>query len=154
MLRISKIIDYGTLVLTHMAVSPDKLYSAPELASALGLGRATVSKILKMLSAHQLVRSVRGARGGYTLERPAEQISVAQIVDALDDQPFGLTECSATPGLCSFEAECRIRSNWLRINAIVRRTLEDVSVADMVQPIPALHARVVIDSPLVHKPPS
>ncbi|MFT0548158.1 SUF system Fe-S cluster assembly regulator [Allopusillimonas ginsengisoli] len=137
MLRISKLIDYGTLLLTYMAGSPDRVYSAADLASTLGLGQPTVSKILKQLGQHELVRSQRGARGGYTLGRPAEQINIAQIIDALDDQPFGLTECTALPGACSVEAGCHIRTNWQRINAIVRRTLEDVTVADMVHPMPA-----------------
>lgn len=135
-MRISKIIDYGTLVLTHMANSPERVYSAADLATALSLGQPTVSKILKLLSQHELVRSSRGARGGYALGRPAEQISVAQIIDALEDQPFGLTECTALPGACTVEAGCHIRTNWQRINAIVRRTLEDVSVADMLRPTP------------------
>ncbi|HLR78296.1 MAG TPA: SUF system Fe-S cluster assembly regulator [Burkholderiaceae bacterium] len=135
MLRISKIIDYGTLILTHMAGTPDRVISAAELASALGLGPATVSKVLKTLGQNGLVTSTRGSRGGYSLARPAEQINIAQIIDALDDQPFGLTECTATPGVCSVEADCNIRSNWERINAVVRRTLEGVTVADMVCPV-------------------
>jgi FeS assembly SUF system regulator len=135
-LRISKIIDYGTLLLTHMAGCPDRVFSAADLAATLRLGQPTVSKILKLLGQHELVKSSRGARGGYTLGRPADQISIAQIIDALEEQPFGLTECTATPGACSVEAGCHIRTNWQRINAIVRRTLEDVSVADMVRPIP------------------
>ena len=134
MLRISKIIDYGTLVLTHMGSDLDRVFSASELATVLGLGQPTVSKVLKMLCQDELVTSTRGARGGYALARPAEQISVAQIIDALDDQPFGLTECVAQPGTCSVEQDCHIRSNWQRINDIVRRTLEDVSVADMIRP--------------------
>ena len=136
MLRISKIIDYGTLVLTHMAGSPDRMFSASDLANTLGLGQPTVSKILKLLSQHELVVSSRGARGGYMLSRPASQISVADIIDALEDQPFGLTECTAIPGACSVESACNIRSNWQRINAKVRRTLEEISVADMVHPTP------------------
>lgn len=135
MLRISKLMDYGTLVLTHMAGAPDKVFSASGLAASLGLGPATVSKVLKTLGQHGLVTSTRGARGGYSLARPAHQINIAQIIDALDDQPFGLTECTSTPGVCSVEADCHIRTNWERINSIVRRTLEEVSVADMVGPI-------------------
>ena len=134
MLRISKIIDYGTLVLTHMGSDPSRVYSAAELAMALGLGQPTVSKVLKLLCQDELVVSSRGPRGGYALSRPANQISVAQIIDALDDQPFGLTECVAHPGACTVEQDCNIRSNWQRINDIVRRTLEDVSVADMIRP--------------------
>lgn len=135
-MRISKIIDYGTLVLTHMAGCPERVFSAADLASTLGLGQPTVSKILKMLGQRELVKSSRGARGGYVLGRPADQINIAQIIDALEDQPFGLTECTAMPGACTVEAGCHLRTNWQRINAIVRRTLEDVSVADMLRPVP------------------
>lgn len=135
MLRISKLIDYGTLILTHMAGAPDQVISAAGLASSLGLGPATVSKVLKSLGQHGLVNSTRGARGGYSLSRPAQEINIAQIIDALDEQPFGLTECTSTPGVCSVEADCHIRTNWERINSIVRRTLEEVTVADMINPM-------------------
>lgn len=135
MLRISKLMDYGTLVLTDMASRPDQVISAADLAATLGLGPATVSKILKTLGQHGLVISTRGARGGYSLARPAHDISIAQVLDALHDQPFGLTECTSTPGVCSVEADCHIRTNWERINGIVRRTLEEVSVADMLNPV-------------------
>jgi len=135
MLRVSKIIDYGTLVLTHMASDPGRLFSAADLAATLGLGQPVVSKVLKSLTQQDIVKSTRGARGGYTLSRAAEDISIADIIDALDEQPFGLTECTATPGACSVEAACSIRSNWQRINAIVRKTLEQVSIADMVNPL-------------------
>ncbi|HLR82561.1 MAG TPA: SUF system Fe-S cluster assembly regulator [Paenalcaligenes sp.] len=145
MLRISKIIDYGTLVLTHMGHEPDRIYSASELAQALGLGQPTVSKVLKLLNQSNIVVSTRGAHGGYSLARPAADISIAQIIDALDDQPFGLTECVATPGACAVEPDCQIRSNWQKISDIVRRTLEDVSVADMLAP-------TITEHPLTHQP--
>ncbi|MFC4299528.1 SUF system Fe-S cluster assembly regulator [Castellaniella hirudinis] len=131
MLRISKIVDYGILVLTHMAARPTHVCSAAELASDLGLGQPVVSKVLKLLAQHGLVASTRGAHGGYRLGREAEHINVAQIIDALEDQPFGLTECTALPGACSVEGACHIRSHWQRINRIVRHTLESVTVADM-----------------------
>ena len=144
MLRISKIIDYGTLVLTHMAGAPDRVFSAADLAATLGLGQPTVSKVLKLLGQHELVKSSRGAHGGYMLGRPAGTISIAHIIDALEDQPFGLTECTSMPGACSVEAGCHIRTNWQRINSIIRHTLEDVSVADMLSPTP-------IEFPLVSR---
>lgn len=132
MLRISKIVDYGILVLTHMAQRPSRVCSATELAAALGLGRPMVSKILKLLAQHELVASTRGARGGYRLGREAAFINIAQIIDALEEQPFGLTECTAVPGVCSVEGVCHVRPYWQRINQIVRRTLESVTIADMV----------------------
>lgn len=134
MLRISKLTDYGTLILTHMARDPARVFSAAGLADALGLGVPTVSKVLKTLGRGALVTSQRGAQGGYSLARPPQQISVAEIIDALEEHPFGLTECSASSGLCNMEDGCRIRDNWLRINKVVRHALQDVSVADMIQP--------------------
>lgn len=134
MLRVSKVIDYGTLVLTHMASDPQRVFSAADLAATLGLGQPVVSKVLKALTQPGIVKSTRGARGGYALGRAARDISIADIIDALDEQPFGLTECTATPGACSVEAGCNIRSNWQHINALVRKTLEQVSIADMVRP--------------------
>ena len=64
MLRISKLTDYGTLIMTHMASTPERMVSATELADALGLGLATVSKVLKALGRATLVVSQRGTRGG------------------------------------------------------------------------------------------
>lgn len=136
MLRINRLTDYGTLALTYLASHPDRMHSASDVAAALGLGVPTASKVLKILGRHELVRSIRGLRGGYSLGRAPESISVADIVDALEDQPFGLTECSASSGLCGFERNCRIRSNWQRINRIVRRTLESVTLADMMRVVP------------------
>jgi FeS assembly SUF system regulator len=146
MLRISKIVDYGILVLTHMAARPTHVCSAAELAAGLGLGQPVVSKVLKLLAQHRLVASTRGAHGGYRLEREASRISVAEIIDALEEQPFGLTECTAMPGACSVESGCHIRTHWQRINLVVRRTLESVTLADMLDeaaPVPASVAPAV-----------
>lgn len=144
MLRISKLTDYGTLILSQLAATPERTLSASELAARLRLGQPTVSKVLKALARSELVKAIRGARGGYILSRPASQINLAQIVDALEEQPFGLTECSATSGVCNLEPDCQIRVNWLRVNAVVRRSLQDISLSDMVQP-----ARVSQVAPLV-----
>lgn len=134
MLRVSKITDYGTLVMSQMACAPGQVFSASDLAGRLGLGVATVSKILKILARHELVASVRGQRGGYSLSRRPDRITLADIVDALEEQPFGLTECSTHAGQCGIETGCRVQANWRRINAVVRRALESVSLADMVEP--------------------
>jgi FeS assembly SUF system regulator len=143
MLRISKITDYGSLLMSQMAREPGRVHSASELAILLGLGQPTVSKILKALARHGLLVAVRGLHGGYSLARPPEDISVADIVDALEEQPFGLTQCSAAAGVCERETDCSVRVSWHTISAIVRRALEDVSVASMAQPAPARQAVVL-----------
>ena len=139
MLRISRLTDYGTLVMSQLARFPERRFSANDLAAALGLGAPTVSKVLKILARHELVSGVRGFPGGYCLARPPERITVADMVEALEEQPFGLTECSTATGVCDFEQGCHTRSSWQEISMIVRRALQDVTLADLVRPVPLEH---------------
>lgn len=133
MLRLSKLTDYGTVILARMASEPERLFAAAELASASGVTVATASKVLKLLANGDLLRSVRGARGGYRLSRPAGEISLAQVIGAMEG-PIGLTECSAEAGLCTQEASCLMRRNWQRINKVVLDALGHMTLAEMVQP--------------------
>ena len=130
MLRLSKLTDYSTVILFHMARRPSDVYSSAGVAAAIGLAATTTAKILKTLARQKLVHSVRGAKGGYMLARPPEQISIAEVIDAMEGS-FGLTECGAHPGQCCREAACPSRENWQRLNAVVRRVLDGVTVADM-----------------------
>jgi FeS assembly SUF system regulator len=133
MLRLSKLTDYGTVIMSHMARLPDGLHSAADIALALGVTSATTSKILKRLARAELVLSVRGAQGGYRLSRSPEQISVSDVIDALEG-PFGVTECSVVAGRCSQEAGCPIRANWQGLNQLIHHALHDVTLADMSRP--------------------
>ncbi|MDN0073458.1 SUF system Fe-S cluster assembly regulator [Crenobacter sp. SG2303] len=134
MLRLSKLTDYGTVIMTHMAREPERVCSAAELAVAIGVATPTASKILKTLARASLLQSVRGARGGYLLARPPAEISIAEVIDALEG-PFGMTECSAVAGLCAQEGSCLLRANWQRVNQVIRLALNDLTVADMAQPV-------------------
>ena len=135
MLRVSKLADYGTVVMASMAREPQRVHSAAEVAVRIGLAAPTVSKILKTLARRGLVTSSRGAKGGYRLRCDPAQISVAQIIDAMDG-PIGMTECSITPGMCSQEAACTVRANWQTINHIVLDALQRVTLEQMTRPIP------------------
>lgn len=130
MLRLSKLTDYSTVIMFYMARQPDRVCSAAEAATAVGLTVPTASKILKLLARRGLLVSRRGANGGYILARPPEQISVAQVVEAMEGR-FGMTECSAENGFCPQEAACMAREPWQYINRVIRRTLERVTLADM-----------------------
>jgi FeS assembly SUF system regulator len=134
MLRMSKLADYGTVVMTYISQHTDKVHSAHDIADHVRVALPTVSKILKILARQDLLVSERGAKGGYRLARPAKQISIAEIIDAMEG-PVALTECSSMPGLCEQESSCSIRGNWQRINQAVRGALEQVSLAEMAQPV-------------------
>jgi len=134
MLRVSKLADYGTIVMASMAREPQRIHSASDVAMRIGLAAPTVSKILKTLARNGLVVSLRGAKGGYRLARPAAEISVAQIIGAMDG-PIGMTQCSTRPGLCPQESACTVRANWQSINHIVLDALQRVTLEQMSAPL-------------------
>ncbi|MDJ0917461.1 MAG: SUF system Fe-S cluster assembly regulator [Woeseiaceae bacterium] len=130
MLRISKLTDYGTVVLASLVDRTDEVSSAAEIASRTGVAPPTVSKLLKLLAKAELVSSTRGANGGYRLTRAPEDISAADIVDALEG-PVSITECSASDSHCAYEENCDTGDAWQRINQAIRDALDDVSLKDL-----------------------
>jgi FeS assembly SUF system regulator len=133
MLRVSKLTDYATVVMTVLAAAPDCVHSAQDLAEKVRLEVPTVSKLLKQLAQAQLVESFRGVNGGYRLARGPERISIADIVIAMEG-PIGMTECSAHTGMCGHEPHCGVRVNWRRINQAIAHALDSVTLSDMVKP--------------------
>lgn len=132
MLRISKMADYGTLVMAYLASQAGLALNAKEIAEGTRLAVPTVSKLLKLLARAGLLTSLRGAQGGYRLAQAANTISLAQIIDALEGGT-SLTECSHNSGICSLESTCSLHSNWKLISLTIRKTLQNISLQDMVQ---------------------
>jgi FeS assembly SUF system regulator len=130
MLRISKLTDYATVILAALAEQPERVQTATSLAEQTRIGAPTVSKLLKQLQRANLVTSTRGLHGGYQLARPATQISAAAILDALEG-PLTLTDCAAGQGHCGIEETCRVGRVWQRLNLAIRRSLYEVSLAQL-----------------------
>lgn len=132
MLRMSKLADYALVLLTHMAQDGSRtVTTAQELCERSRVPLPTVSKILKELSKAGVVVSQRGRRGGYALARPAAQISVAAVVEALEG-PVALTECSGTAGGCSLEPVCVAKGHWGPISRAIHRTLQRLPLSALV----------------------
>ncbi|MDH3286053.1 MAG: SUF system Fe-S cluster assembly regulator [Acidobacteriota bacterium] len=132
MLRITKQSDYGIVLMTHFAADAARsVHNARDLAAAAGLPLPTVSKILKALARADLLASHRGVKGGYRLARDPEEISVAEIITALEG-PIAMTECLDHDAAdCDIEHRCPARTNWQRINHVVREALDAVSLSEM-----------------------
>lgn len=133
MLRISKLTDYGTVVMVALAKRVPDMCSARDIAELTHLALPTVSKLLKRLAAAGLLVSTRGTTGGYQLQRPASQISVAAVIYALDEQR-GLTECSTQHNACSLHRVCHIQNNWRAISSAIESALESVSLETLAMP--------------------
>jgi FeS assembly SUF system regulator len=128
MLRISRLTDYATVILASLGGGG--LASAADVALRTHIALPTVSKLLKELQHAGLVRSVRGARGGYQLARPAAEISAVDILDAVEG-PVALTECASGAGNCGIEATCQVGHGWQRISVAIRRALADVRLDEL-----------------------
>src|SRR5688572_26334642 len=147
MLRVAKLTDYATVVMTvlaaHQGSASGDVLSASELAERAGLETPTVAKVLKPLAQAGLVAATRGATGGYRLARNADAIGLLEIVIALEG-PLGMTECSVHTGSCGIEQSCGVRANWNRINDVVIDALREITLAQMLAPPPPRSGR---DSP-------
>ena len=137
MLRVSRLTDYATVVMTCIATHPMTVLSTGQIADETRLELPTVSKLLKALCHASLVESFRGVNGGYRLARPASDISLAEIIEALEG-PIGMTECSVAEGQCDRESECGVRGSWQKINSVLDNALRAVSLAEMLKSQPDL----------------
>lgn len=134
MLRISKLADYGTVVMVYLAKHTDRFCNARDIAVHTHLNVPTVSKLLKRLTTANLLVSVRGVAGGYRLGRSAVDISVADIIYALDTTR-GLTECSSVSSACVLHEVCNVQANWRRISQSIESALRNVSLEALAQPM-------------------
>lgn len=134
MFRISKLTDYGTVVMTYLAKEPDQLHNARDITANTHIALPTVTKILKLLAREGLLISHRGANGGYSLAKPAEEISVLTIIEAIEGH-LGLTECAHADSRCFLETTCATRRNWRLISNMVYSAMEKISLADMIKPL-------------------
>ena len=133
--------EYGVRVMAHLAKNEgDTPISLNAIADAEGLPLAYLEHLVARLRRSELVESHRGAHGGYTLARPAEDITMAEVVAALegDIAPIECITADADGVLtCSREdAEpCPTKLLWTRVQGSIVRTLNDMTLDDLVQPL-------------------
>jgi FeS assembly SUF system regulator len=140
MIKLSRLTDYAVVVLSHLAVSKT-IQTAPGIAAATGVPEPTVAKVLKALACGGLVLSQRGAKGGYRMLLRIDQISVADVIAAIDG-PIIIAPCVDGTDLCETSALCPIVGRWDPVNHAVRNTLAAISIADLLaapneRPMPA-----------------
>lgn len=143
MLKLGKLADYATVVMTALAAAPDALRNAHDLADQTHVPAPTVSKLLKLLAKAGLVESLRGVSGGYRLSRKAEAITVADVIGAVEG-PIAITQCSTHGAGCGIESTCGTRSNWRLIDGAIRNALESVTLAQMAAPM----TRRMVEAPV------
>ena len=146
MIKLSRLTDYGVVVMSQMAQNMSAMKTAPELAAATGVPTPTVSKLLKLLVRGGLVESWRGVNGGYALTKNIDDITAADIIEALEG-PVALTACvDGSEADCGVESLCPMRGGWEKVNRAIRAALEEVTLAELSQPADFLLAPASVDA--------
>jgi FeS assembly SUF system regulator len=138
-MRLSHLADYAVVLMTAAARRPAAArLSATELASETGVPLPTTQKLMGQLAASGLLTSVRGAGGGFTLARLAAEISLADIVEAVEG-PIAMTVCSGHEGVsdCALDAHCRVKPHMGVVGDAVRGALGAVSLTSLCGPASA-----------------
>ena len=146
-LQISRKIDYALRAMIHLAGLPaGKVATLQDLSLPLHMPREFLAKILKVLSAKGLVRSSRGAHGGYQLARPARDISFLEVIEAVEG-PVQLNVCLDHKDRCDVSAGCTMYHVWKagqdRMLEVYRRT----SLAELVAEQPQAPAPIALGLP-------
>ena len=132
-MRLSHLADYAVVLMTAAARRPAAArLSATELASETGVPLPTTQKLMGQLAGCGLLSSARGAGGGFALARPAAEISLADIVEAVEG-PIAMTVCSGSEGVsdCALDAHCRVKPHMGVVGNAVRGALGAVSLTEL-----------------------
>ncbi len=135
MLALTKKTDDALIALSHLAKSEESVVSARTLAKQSGIPLSILTNILKELAQAAIVKSERGPCGGYTLARPANAISLHELITTIEG-PFQFVQCimmdaGESKRTCELTASCPIRTPAYKIHEHFRRFLENVSLAEL-----------------------
>jgi len=142
MIRFSRMADYGVLLLGHFARHEEELASTRDLAETYHMPRSVVANLLKEFTKAGLLESRRGLHGGYRLARPVADISLLDVLNAVDG-PVQLIDCAVEDALnpsCGYEDVCPSRSPMRAVHRRIIKLLGDISLSELMHvtapPIP------------------
>ena len=130
MLRLSKKTDYALIALTYVTSLGNKAASAREIAERHDVPVELLAKVLQRLVQKGVLRSQQGIHGGYLLSRPADTVTVAEVVEAIDG-PLQLTVCGSTDERCEQFSKCNIRDPLHRIRDLIIGALGACTIAEL-----------------------
>ncbi|MCX7930807.1 MAG: Rrf2 family transcriptional regulator [Chlorobi bacterium] len=132
MLRLTKKVEYALFALQYMGMRPDTIVSSKEIADCCGLSAELVAKVLSALSRSGILRAAHGVHGGFCLARSPRQITLAQVVEAVEGHSIHLVQCEDEHGTpCYVEQHCTIRSPLLAVQEQIARIFEAMTIADL-----------------------
>ncbi len=142
MLRLTKKADYGLMALKYLAEQAlgdapvSVAQSAKDIAEAYHIPPQLLAKILQTLARAGILVSHAGTHGGYSLARPAEEISAFEVIRAIDG-PLFITSCITIHGTCDLAGHCTIKEPLRKVNDSIKELLSGIRIADLAEPADA-----------------
>ncbi len=152
MLRLTKKSDYGLIALKHLAELPSgQAQSAKEIAEAYHIPTPLLAKVLQTLARSGLVASHAGIHGGYSLARPASQISAFEVIRSIEG-PFFIASCTTSHGDCDLLSSCTVKEPLRKLNDTIQNLLSDMRISDLCEEskVEAAYARKIHANQLVN----
>jgi len=133
-MQVTRQADYAIRAIYYLAtLGPNKRAATSQIAKQQHIPPSFLAKIISQLSVAGLLHTSRGARGGVTLARNPEDITMLDVVESIDG-PIQLNECVTDSHGCIFQDECPMRDLWCDIQDILVKRLQNTTFADFVKP--------------------
>ena len=137
--------DYALRVLIYLAVHPDRRATAEQIASAYGISRNHIAKVVQRLAHFGFVQTLRGRSGGMKLARPAEEISVGAVLRVTEEN-FDLVECFRPDNDCCITPVCRLKSALKAATGAYLQVLDEWTLDELVVKRRGLARRLVVSA--------
>jgi Rrf2 family protein len=148
-MQITRQADYAVRAVFYLAqLGPGSRASTAQIAREQKIPLTFLAKIVSQLSASGVVRATRGAHGGVALARAAEEISLLEIVEAIDG-PVMLSECTLNPDTCLMSDECIVRMVWCETRAQLVQRLGSTHFGQLLSRRAAAAAPVAVPEPVM-----
>ena len=131
MLRLTKKADYGLIALKHLAELPaGHAQSAKDIAEAYHIPTPLLAKVLQTLARSGVVVSHAGIRGGYSLGRPASQITAFEVIRSIEG-PLFIASCTTSHGDCDLLNSCTVKEPLRKLNDTLQSLLQNMRISDL-----------------------
>ena len=137
MLSLTRKTEYALVAMTHLARHSPSMVSARDISKRFRLPLPVLTNILNHLTREGLISSTRGAKGGYSLTKESEEISLADLIDTVEGT-FKLTACCAPPSAkskpkCNLRDLCPVSSSMREVNSMIRQLLSEITLDQIVR---------------------
>lgn len=131
MLRLTKKADYGLIAVKHLAeLPPGYAQSAKEIAEAYHIPTPLLAKVLQTLARSGIVVSHAGIHGGYSLGKPASQITAFEVIRSIEG-PLFIASCTTSHGECDLLGSCTVKEPLRKLNDTIQHLLQNMKISDL-----------------------